>query len=193
MTGYLISNKLNTPLHLEDLNITLPRRGSSAIVPKATFDASESAKKYKHVLTVRPTNVMKPYPFHDLPNLNLIKPVKENRPSVIPEVSLEISPPQPKASSNSRSDSSIDELLKKMDEFISAANKIMNSSTPINHSVRMNVSSITSNHETEFEPHFIPSSIIPSDVNTNISVNSEESSRPDLENAMAALKKLKKK
>lgn len=198
MSSYLVTNKSTGPVHLADLGITLERKGSSTIILSEVFDRSESAKKYRSILLVKPVNLYKPYPFSK-PQLSVsgnATPSKVDREHYVSEPLVindskkpDLETPSVQSNENAVpvSRSEFNALMAKLDLFITTSSQLMQSKP-----IAQSGGSTVSLGDDFQEPVYIPASVMPESATTNIVVSQDSIDRDDLDSTLSALSKLKK-
>ena len=214
MKTYEVKNQLNSMVIIEDLDIKLKGYGSAVRISSSDYERSKSLKALKNAVKVtclsssvwpfsKPVltnassetkifNIEKPK--HSLPQEKVKSLDPDNVPTVQsgtdikdPRVDLLLSQVNILIDSiNKYSEIS----LKKLPEIIE---KISQKETPIVNHYHSDGGSSGGFKSTKVEePLFIPSKIIPEAQDMRVALQQDEQSRPDIEEAANALKKLRK-
>lgn len=176
MIYYVVTNKTHHNLSLEDCKTTIPPYGS-VYIPQDLFINSVSIQELATMVNWK--RVVNPSGWFKSSD-NVIKSDRKPAPAPPPSVQSVDSIPTPKH------DEKIDALLDKMDRLISL---ISSGQIP----VTTRASGSDQPSLVNVEPLFIPKELVPQNADARLNMKSDESDRPDINEAASVLKAMRRK
>ena len=200
MTSYKITNLIQSSVVIEDIGVFLPCKGSSVILNESVVSSSKDLKSHKNWLKVEPYN-MKPKK-----SVNIWPFTKSNhkvdRPNLVPQQFSQQVPQQLQIVQPIKHDAQdikdmrqmMHEIVKHVQRITDQVTKLSSVQVPVQQIQYQNVmSSVSQDVIGPNEPMFIPSQILPKKAEVRInSVKDEVKQDSGVEEAMAALRKLRK-